>query len=402
MGRLGMTRAATTLALVAVLLVPVAVSTSYAAGPTWDEVEAARGDEAATAATIAEVSAALDQLLVDAARLGDEAVRRSAEAQAADAALATAERLATDLDRRATAAAATAAESAERATQVAMALYRSGGTGLTTALLLGSSDESSSLLDRLGTLDRVGEQAAQVLADAQVDANLAETLADQARAARDERDARASALREAAELASTAEAAADAAVAAQQAQLTELYAQLATLKNTTAELEQQVRIGEQPANDPGSGGSTPPSGGTTPPSGGTTPPSGGTTPPSGGTTTPPPSGGGFTAPGSEVNNVAAARQYAFDRLASWGNGQDQMNCLLWLWNRESGWRTNAYNAGSGAYGIPQALPGSKMATAGADWRTSYQTQVNWGLQYITARYGTTCAAWNHAQSVGWY
>lgn len=391
MGRFGKTRAATTLALVAALLVPVSVSTSYAAGPTWEDVETARGDEAATAATIAAVDAALDELLVEAARLGDEAVRRSAEAQAADAALATAERLATDLDRRATAAAATAEESAERATQVAMALYRSGGTGLTTTLLLSDSTESESLLDRLGTLDRVGDRVAEALAAAQIDANLAETLADQARAARDERDARAAALRDAAERAAAAETAADAAVAAQQAQLTELYAQLAALKNTTAELEQQVRIGEQPANDPGSGGT----GSTTPPAGGGT-----TSPPP--PTSPPPSSGGFTVPGNEVNNVAAARQYAFDRLASWGNGQDQMNCLLWLWNRESGWRTNAYNAGSGAYGIPQSLPGSKMATAGADWRTNYQTQVNWGLQYITARYGTTCAAWNHSQSVGWY
>lgn len=388
-----MTRAAMTVALVAVLLVPVTVSTSYAAAPTWDDVEAARGDEAATAATIAAVDAALDQLIAEAARLGDEAVRRSAEAQAADAALVTAERLATDLDRRATAAAATADRSAERATQVAMALYRSGGTGLTTTLLLSDATESASLLDRLGTLDRVGDQVAQALAAAQVDANLAQSLADQARAARDERDARAAALREAAAVAAAAEAAADAAVAGQQAQLTELYAQLAALKNTTAELEQQVRIGEQATNDPGAGGS----GGSTPPSGGTSSP-----PPSGGTSSPPPSSGGFTVPGNEVNNVAAARQYAFDRLASWGNGQDQMNCLLWLWNRESGWRTNAYNAGSGAYGIPQSLPGSKMATAGADWRTNYQTQVNWGLQYITARYGTTCAAWNHAQSVGWY
>jgi hypothetical protein len=384
MGRIGMTRAAMTLAVVGVLLVPVTVSTSYAAGPTWDEVEAARGDEAATAATIAEVSAALDELLIEAARLGDEAVRRSAEAQAADAALAAAERLAIDLDRRSTAAAATAAESAERAAQIAMALYRSGGSDLTTTLLLSTSADSSSLLDRLGTLDRVGSQVTQALAAAQVDANLAETLADQARAARDERDARAAALREAAEIASAAEAAADAAVAAQQAQLTQLYSQLAALKNTTAELEQQVRIGQQPGNAPGSSGS------------------GGSTPPSGGTTTPPSSGGGFTVPGNEVNNVAAARQYAFDRLAGVGYGQDQMNCLLWLWNRESGWRTNAYNRSSGAYGIPQSLPGSKMATAGADWRTNYQTQVNWGLAYITARYGTPCGAWAHSQTKGWY
>lgn len=384
MGRIGLTRAAMALALVVALTAPVAVSSSSAVGPTWDEVEAARGDEAATASTITEVSAALDALLADAARLGDAAVASTAAAQTADAALATAERLAADLDRRAIAAAATADDSAERATQVAMALYRSGGVDLTTALLVTSEAGAPSLLDRLGTLDRVGERVAETLEAARVDANLASTLAAQAQAAREERDRRAVELRQAAEVATAAQASADAAVAAQQARLSELYSQLAALKNTTAELEQQVRIGEQPANDPGP---------TTPP-----PSGGGTTP----AATPPPPSGGFTAPGSDVNNVAAARQYAFDRLASWGNGQDQMNCLLWLWNRESGWRTNAYNAGSGAYGIPQALPGSKMATAGADWRTNYQTQVNWGLQYITARYGTTCAAWAHSQSRGWY
>jgi hypothetical protein len=73
-----------------------------------------------------------------------------------------------------------------------------------------------------------------------------------------------------------------------------------------------------------------------------------------------------------------------------------------LWNKESGWRVNAYNSGSGAYGIPQALPGSKMASAGADWQTNAATQIKWGLGYIKGRYGTPCGAWGHSQSVGWY
>ncbi|KJL44942.1 hypothetical protein RR49_00093 [Microbacterium ginsengisoli] len=73
-----------------------------------------------------------------------------------------------------------------------------------------------------------------------------------------------------------------------------------------------------------------------------------------------------------------------------------------LWNRESGWRANALNPSSGAYGIPQALPGSKMATAGADWRTNGNTQINWGLAYISARYGSPCGAWAHSQATGWY
>jgi hypothetical protein len=62
----------------------------------------------------------------------------------------------------------------------------------------------------------------------------------------------------------------------------------------------------------------------------------------------------------------------------------------------------SHNVKSGAYGIPQALPGSKMASAGADWQTNAQTQVNWGLGYITGRYGTPCAAWQTSQAKGWY
>ena len=107
-------------------------------------------------------------------------------------------------------------------------------------------------------------------------------------------------------------------------------------------------------------------------------------------------------PGGEVNDVTAARSYAYGQLAAMGFGAEQNNCLLLLWNRESGWRTNAYNSSSGAYGIPQSLPGSKMSVMGADWRTSYTTQVNWGLAYISSRYTTPCTAWAHSQSVDWY
>ena len=76
----------------------------------------------------------------------------------------------------------------------------------------------------------------------------------------------------------------------------------------------------------------------------------------------------------------------------------EFGCLVALWNRESGWRVNAYNAGSGAYGIPQALPGSKMASAGADWETNAATQISWGLGYIGGRYGTPCGAWAHSEA----
>jgi hypothetical protein len=84
-----------------------------------------------------------------------------------------------------------------------------------------------------------------------------------------------------------------------------------------------------------------------------------------------------------------------------GFGIDQFPCLDKLWTRESHWNTQAANP-SGAYGIPQALPGSKMAAYGDDWRTSAATQIKWGLNYIEGRYKTPCAAWSHSQSTGWY
>lgn len=85
-----------------------------------------------------------------------------------------------------------------------------------------------------------------------------------------------------------------------------------------------------------------------------------------------------------------------------GWGEDQFSCLNKLWQKESGWSVNAFNASSGATGIPQALPGSKMASAGSDWSTNASTQVAWGLDYIDRAYGTPCSAWSHSQSVNWY
>lgn len=95
------------------------------------------------------------------------------------------------------------------------------------------------------------------------------------------------------------------------------------------------------------------------------------------------------------------RAIAQAMLNARGQGS-QFSCLDQLWNRESGWSLTASNASSGAYGIPQSLPGSKMASAGADWQTNPATQITWGLSYIAGRYGSPCAAWAHSQSSGWY
>jgi hypothetical protein len=88
-------------------------------------------------------------------------------------------------------------------------------------------------------------------------------------------------------------------------------------------------------------------------------------------------------------------------LPSYGWSGDQFDCLVNLWTKESGWNVHAANP-SGAYGIPQSLPGSKMASAGADWQDNAETQIKWGLGYIADRYGSPCGAWGHSESYNWY
>jgi hypothetical protein len=107
-------------------------------------------------------------------------------------------------------------------------------------------------------------------------------------------------------------------------------------------------------------------------------------------------GAGNPVPAGEAQQIAKAL------LPSYGfNPNTQFGCLVNLWNRESGWRVHAQNP-SGAYGIPQALPGSKMSSAGPDWQNNATTQIKWGLGYIKSRYSTPCGAWAHSQSTGWY
>lgn len=89
-------------------------------------------------------------------------------------------------------------------------------------------------------------------------------------------------------------------------------------------------------------------------------------------------------------------------LAEHGFGESQWSCLDSLWTKESGWQVDADNPTSSAYGIPQSLPGSKMASAGDDWETNPATQIRWGLGYIEDRYGTPCSAWSHSQANNWY
>ncbi|MEO6114761.1 MAG: lytic transglycosylase domain-containing protein [Pseudolysinimonas sp.] len=108
------------------------------------------------------------------------------------------------------------------------------------------------------------------------------------------------------------------------------------------------------------------------------------------------------APAAGIPDPGTAQAIAYQMVTERGWDSNEFDCLVALWKRESNWNVYSMNVSSGAYGIPQALPGDKMASVGADWATNPATQITWGLGYITARYGTPCGAWNHSQAKGWY
>lgn len=118
-------------------------------------------------------------------------------------------------------------------------------------------------------------------------------------------------------------------------------------------------------------------------------------------------GGTTSRSSSSTQTVTASsneyQQYAHDLcINTYGWSENDFTCLVKLWNRESGWNPNAHNKSSGAHGIPQSLPASKMASEGDDYYTNGYTQIRWGLKYIAGRYGTPSAAWAHSESHNWY
>lgn len=96
------------------------------------------------------------------------------------------------------------------------------------------------------------------------------------------------------------------------------------------------------------------------------------------------------------------QKYALSLLPDFGWDSSELEPLIYLWNKESGWNPRSHNKRSGAHGIPQALPGSKMASEGSDYYTNPEPQIRWGLKYIAGRYGSPSRAWAHFCSKGWY
>ncbi len=365
---------AVVLAVIALPAVP-AVAEDY---PTWDEVQAAKADVTSREAEASRITAFVDELEAEAGRLGDAAVEAAAASAAAEAARAAAETRATTLRAEADAATAEAEASAARLGRVGAVLARSGGADVGLRLFF-DDGSASDLLMGLSRAAQLADLYGGVAARAKATRADAAALSGQADVAESERTRLAAEAVAAADAAEAAHEAAEARVIEQQGVLDTLYAQLASLRDRTVELERQYRIGEQVAKEQAAREAAAAAAAAAS---------------NGGDVGAPP-------PGVVVDR-AAAKAYAASRMGAYGWGSDQFRCLDLLWTRESSWRADAYNASSGAYGIPQSLPGSKMASAGADWRTNAATQIDWGLGYIDARYGSPCAAWAHSEAVNWY
>ncbi|GIT79535.1 hypothetical protein LLS1_12040 [Leifsonia sp. LS1] len=373
-------------AAVAVLVAGmVAVDTSERASaetyPSWDDVAAAKANASSAQAQVDRITSLLAGLRSAANAAAEETIARAADYGAAQAALETATRTAADLAAQAEAATAEATTLRTQSGALAAQLSRGGGSDVSLRLFVsGGSASADSLLYQLGAVSKLGERSSALYARATQQKNVAASLRDQAAAARTERTRLDAEARKAYDAAAAAKAASDAAVAEQQTRADTLYAQLASLKNTAASVERQyaegvaARAAEEAANSGSGAGAGGGSGGAD-------------------SSAPPP---------GIVVNPAAAQAYASSRLPAYGWGGEQMSCLIKLWTKESSWRADAYNRSSGAYGIPQALPGSKMASAGPDWMTNANTQIDWGLSYISGRYGSPCAAWSFHLGHNWY
>lgn len=353
----------------------VTAATADTSYPSWGDVQAAKASQAATEAEVTRINAVLGQLQRAAASASDLAIRRAAQYAKAQADLAAATDKATRLASSAAAAGAAARSLKTQSGALTEQLSRISGADLTIHLFLDGTRTAGSpdLLYQLGAMASLTGRAGDLFMKATQQQNLASSLSGDAKSAESARASLAVQAQKALSAAQAAQRAADAELATQRTRATVMYAQLASLKRTTAKVEEKYAEGvaaaaalaQQQASSGSADSFAPPLGG--------------------------------------VNvDPAGAQAYAQSALPSYGWGADQMSCLVRLWNQESGWRADAYNTSSGAYGIPQSLPASKMSTAGPDWQTNARTQINWGLSYISRAYGSPCGAWNHEMGYNWY
>ncbi len=414
--------------LAAALLVgaPSAVADEY---PSWEDIAAAKADASATEAQVRELENLLDRLYDEAGSLGNAAVTASSryeelrsELEASDARLAS-------LAAQRSAASVRADELRSQVGAMAAQTYKTGGMDSTVLFLL-DAEEGAAHLDRIATLSLVTERTSRLFDEAEAAEQAAASLEETELAEREVREELAASAETQYKDAQAATAAAEAAVRQQEERTAVLAAQLAELRRTSVDaelarlqadrLEESVRqqaeearraaekapprgadpvINPTDPNRPATPEAPPvpaPAPAPAPVPGPSNPPNPAPQPPSPAPAPPPPP------PAAPVNDPAGAQAYASSLMAGYGWGSGEFRCLVDLWNRESNWLTSAMNPYSGAYGIPQSLPGDKMAAAGSDWRTNYRTQIHWGLSYISQRYQAPCGAWAHSELKGWY
>jgi hypothetical protein len=397
--------------------------------PSWEDVQAAAANVDAAAAEADRVGGLLVAVQAGAVDASSKAVAAAAAYAQAEQRVRDQEQVVETLDREARERAAELAASRTTVGSLAADAYMGGSTVDPWQAL--SVLEQPDGLGRLQTLQVLGDQTAHAVAAHRVAANAAASAEQKSQAAK---DALADLAREESRQFDAAKAAqkdAEAAVAQTREHEDTLVAQLAVLKGTAASVEQGYHDGQsalaayraaqeakrqaaveaqrradaeaqradalgqpqalqpaasaqQPVQAPGPAGVPSPAAPPAP-----APPAPAPVP-------------AVSAGVGVVNDPAGAQAYASGRLGGYGWGPSEFPCLLALWNRESGWLTDATNPSSGAYGIAQALPASKYASAGSDWLTNYRTQVAWGLGYIADRYGSPCGAWAHSNAVGWY
>jgi hypothetical protein len=392
--------------------------------PSWQDVQNAKQTEAGKAAEVSRINELLGGLQSQAETLGNAAVASAAEYAVAEAALEAASAKVDVLTAQTARAGAELGQYKKEIGALAAQSYKTGGTNMGFFVALDAVQTNS--IQGLNVVRIVSDKMAALVNKSAAAERVSRALAEQEQAARAERERLSGEAKTKLDAAQSAQQAMSRQIAEQQEHSQELTAQLASLKDTTAAVEGEFRQGQAAqaayeaaqaakraaaeeqarqqaeaaakaaalaaAQKPVNPAPVAPA----------PPPAPGPAPAPDPTPAPPPVVVAPTVPGGAVNDPGAAKIYASGRLSAYGWGQDQFQCLLSLWTKESNWLTTATNPYSGAYGIAQALPPGKYASAGSDWLTSYRTQIEWGLGYISDRYGSPCGAWSHSVQYNWY
>jgi hypothetical protein len=386
-------------------------------------VQNAKQTEAGKAAEVTRINDLLGGLQSQAETLGNAAVTSAAEYAVAEAALQAASSRVDVLTAQTARAGAELGGYKKEIGALAAQSYKTGGTNMGFFVALDAVQTNS--LQGLNIVRIVSDKMATLVNKSAAAERVSRALADQEQAARAERERLSAEARTKLDAAQAAQQAMSRKIAEQQEHSQELTAQLASLKGTTAAVEGEFRQGQaalaayeaaqaakraaaeeqarqqaeaaakaaalaaaqKPVNPAPAAPDAPAAPAPAPPPGPTPAPPPVVVP---------------SIPGGAINDPAGAKSYAAGRLSAFGWGQDQFQCLAQLWTKESNWLTTATNPYSGAYGIAQALPPGKYASAGSDWLTSYRTQIEWGLGYIRDRYGSPCGAWSHSVQYNWY